>query len=122
MFAFAGAFVVVFDSTGAAGCSVFAAGTSVFVFVAGVVSAGEDSEVVDKTETSPVKAGMASNKAEIIKTVAATIVIFDKTVAVPRGPKAALETLLVKSAPASVFPGCSKTLATRTRHERKNNP
>jgi hypothetical protein len=106
VFAFAGAFVFVLASTGAAGCSVFAAGSSVFVFAAGgVVSVEGDSEVVDKTEMSPVRAGIASNKAEIIKTVAATIVIFDKTVAVPRGPKAALETLLVKSAPASVFPG-----------------
>ena len=125
MFAFcAGA--VVFDSTGAfAGCSVFvfAAGCSVFVFVAGVVvSVEEDSEVVDKTETSPVKAGIASISAESIKTVAAPIVTFERTVAVPRGPNAALETLLVKSAPASVLPGCSKTLATRTIHERKNNP
>jgi hypothetical protein len=53
--------------------------------------------------------------------VAAAIVIFDKIVAVPRGPKAALETLLVKSAPASVFPGCSKTLAISTMQEIKNN-
>ena len=121
MFAFCGA--VVFDSTGAfAGCSVFAAGCSVFVFAGAVVSVEEDSEVVDKTETSPVRAGIESIKAESIKTVAATIVIFERTVAVPRGPKAALEILLVKSAPASVLPGCSKTLATRTIHERKNNP
>ena len=36
---------------------------------------------------------------------AATIVIFESTEAVPRGPNAALEILLVNSAPASVFPG-----------------
>jgi hypothetical protein len=30
--------------------------------------------------------------------------------------------LLVKSAPASVLPGCSRTTATSTRHERKNIP
>lgn len=108
MFAFAfvstGALAFVLDSTGAfAGCSVFAAGCS--VFATGAVVSVEDSEVVCKTDTSPVSAGIASIKAESIKTVAATIVIFDKTVAVPRGPKAALDILLVKSAPASVFPG-----------------
>lgn len=63
------------------------------------------SDVVCKTEMLPVKAGIASRSAVSIKVVAAAIVIFDKIVAVPRGPKAALDTLLVKSAPASVFPG-----------------
>ncbi len=74
----------------------------VFVFAAGV-SVVE--VVVDKTETSPVNAGIAKSRAESIKQVAAPMVSFDKTVAVPRGPKALLETLLVKSAPASVLPG-----------------
>lgn len=49
------------------------------------------------------------------------IVILDKTDAVPRGPNAVLEILLVNNAPASVFPGCSKTLATKTIHAKKNN-
>ncbi len=48
------------------------------------------------------------------------MVIFDKTVAVPRGPKAELEILLVKSAPASVFPGCSKTETIKATQEIKN--
>jgi hypothetical protein len=94
---------------------VFAA---VFVFVS-VVPAGV-SGLLPRTDTLPVTAGIARNKAESMKTVAAVIVTFDKTVAVPRGAKAELETLLVKSAPASVLPGCKSTAAISTRHERKN--
>jgi hypothetical protein len=87
--------------------SVFAgalASTFALVFAAGV----EDSVVsglLDKTETPPLSAGIESISAESIKTVAAMIVVFDRTVAVPREPKALLEILLVKSAPASVLPG-----------------
>ena len=55
-----------------------------------------------------------------MKTVAATIVIFASTDAVPRGPKAVFEILLVNSAPASVFPGWSKTDPTSAMHEIKN--
>ena len=89
--------------------SVFA-GTSTFVFagiatLAFVFASVLDSEVVCKTDMFPVKAGIARSNAESIKMVAAPMVIFDKIVAVPRGPNAALETLLVNSAPASVFPG-----------------
>jgi len=94
-----------------------ASGAAVFEFV----SAGASPAVLS-TETLPVKAGIARNSADIINVAAATIVIFDKTVAVPRGANAELETLLVSSAPASVLPGCSKTEATSTTHERKNNP
>jgi hypothetical protein len=72
-----------------------------------------------KTDRPPVMPGIEINNAEIIKTAAAPIVNFDKTVAVPRGPKAELEMLLVNNAPASVFPGCSKTVATSTMHEIK---
>lgn len=61
------------------------------------------------------------NKAVSIKSVAAVIVIFDKNVCAPRGVKAELEILLVKSAPASVLPGCSKTETIRVKHEIKNN-
>jgi hypothetical protein len=89
------------------------------VFAGAVV---ELSEVVCKTEILPVTAGKASNNAESIKTVAAAIVILDKTDCVPRGPKAVLEILLVKSAPASVLPGCKSTTAIKTKHEIKNNP
>lgn len=49
------------------------------------------------------------------------MVSFDKTEAVPRGPNAELETLLVNNAPASVLPGCSSTVAINTKHEIKNN-
>ena len=51
---------------------------------AGVASA-EESLVVCKTETLPVKAGIAKSKAETIKRVAAIIVSFDKIVVAPRG-------------------------------------
>jgi len=78
--------------------------TSVFVFV----SAGA-SDVVSlallSTETPPLNAGSEIINAVSIKVTAAAMVIFDRTVAVPRGPKALLFTLLVKSAPASVLPG-----------------
>ena len=77
--------------------------TLALVEVTGAVS--EPSGLLDKTETPPFNAGIESIKAESIKTVAAMIVVFDKTVAVPREPKALLEMLLVNNAPASVFPG-----------------
>ena len=79
------------------------ASTFAFVEVAGEVSVV--SGLLESTETLPVKAGIASIKADSIKTVAAIIVVFDKTVAVPREPKALLEILLVNNAPASVLPG-----------------
>jgi len=92
----------------------------VFAFDCAGASAGV-SAAVFKTETPPLNAGNEIIKADIIKTTAATIVIFERTVAVPRGPNALLETLLVNKAPASVLPGCSKTAPTRTMHETKNN-
>ena len=91
-----------------------ATGTS----VAGGASAGA-SVALWRTETFPLKAGIEINSAVSIKTTAATIVNFESTDAVPLGPKAALETLLVKSAPASVLPGCRSTAATRTMQEIK---
>jgi len=63
------------------------------------------SGLLERTELSPVSAGIESIRAESIKTVAVTMVVFDKTVAVPRDPKALLDVLLVKSAPASDLPG-----------------
>jgi hypothetical protein len=74
------------------------------------------------TETFPVNAGIASNRADNMNMVAAPIVTFDNTVAVPRGLIAELEILLVNKAPASVLPGCSNTAAISTKQERKNNP
>lgn len=68
----------------------------------------------------PLSAGIEIKSAESMNAIAATIVNLDKTEAVPRGPKAALETLLVNNAPASVLPGCSRTAAISTTHETKN--
>jgi len=48
-------------------------------------------------------------------------VIFESTVAVPRGPNELLFTLLVNNAPASVLPGCNRTAPTRAMHDKKNN-
>jgi len=95
--------------------------TAVFESVAAEDSAGV-SGLLLRTETFPVNAGIPRNSAESMNIVAAAIVTFDKTVAVPRGANAELEILLVNNAPASVLPGCSRTAATRTKHERKNNP
>ena|ERR1035437_9884858 len=80
------------------------------------------SGLLDRTETFPVRAGIDSNRAESMNMAAAPIVTFERTVAVPRGANAELETLLVKRAPASVLPGCKRTAATNTRQERKNSP
>ncbi len=120
----AGAFVAgaAFEFASPAGAVfVFASvGTATFA-LASVVAAGS-SGFDERTDTFPVSAGIESIRAVIMNDVAATIVTFDKTVAVPRGAKAELETLLVKRAPASVLPGCNKTAATKIRHERKNKP
>ena len=96
---------------------------SVFAFksvIGGCVLSVAASGFAFKTETLPCNAGIEMNNAESIKSVAAAIVIFDRTVAVPRGPKAELEILLVKSAPASVFPGCKSTETIRAKQEIKN--
>lgn len=94
MFAFAAEFVfaVLFGAVAFvfAGCAVFACA---FVFAVLLTSAAAGGTVVSvtvsgllfKTELPPCKAGIAINKAESIKSVAATIVIFDKIVCVPRG-------------------------------------
>lgn len=119
---FAGAAVFVFVSV-AAGTAVFAFASAVFAFV--VADAGAStgaSGLLDSTETLPFSAGMANSNADSINVVAATMVTFDSTVAVPRGLNAELETLLVNSAPASVLPGCSNTAATSTIQEIKKTP
>ena len=114
-FVFAGAAVFAFASVGAAVLA-----SAVFELADDVVSAGT-SGLLDKTEMLPVNAGIARNNADSINVVAAIIVILDKTVAVPRGANAELDTLLVKSAPASVLPGWSNTDPTSTIQEIKNN-
>jgi len=111
VFVFADEFTFAFDVFTTAFAFVFATFASTFVFavfasvLAGCVVSVLEDVVVDKTEMSPVIAGIARSRADNINTQAAVIVILDKTVAVPRGPKALLDTLLVKSAPASVLPG-----------------
>jgi hypothetical protein len=46
---------------------------------------------------------------------AAPIVIFANRLAVPRGPKAVLDSVLEKSAPASALPGCSRITTIKIR-------
>ena len=79
------------------------------------------SETDCKTERCPVIAGSESMMAINMKAAAAPMVIFAKMVCVPRGPKAVLETLLEKSAPASALPGCKRTATMSTMHDSKNS-
>ena len=74
------------------------------------------------TECEPFTPGSDSTKANNMKAIAAPIVILAKTFCVPRGPKAVLETLLVKRAPASALPGCSRITTINTAQARINNP
>jgi len=116
----AGNAALAFASAAGTAALAFAFASTVFAFDS-VVVAGV-SGLLLRTEVLPVKAGIASSRADSINVVAAVIVTFDNTVAVPRGANAELETLLVNNAPASVLPGCSKTAAISTRHERKKIP
>ncbi len=88
------------------------------VVAAGVGSAGASC----KTERVPVSPGKDSISATNMKRAAAPMVILASSVCVPRGPKAVLETLLEKSAPASALPGCKSTATTSTMHDRINSP
>jgi hypothetical protein len=124
---FAGAATFAFDSAGAAafvfatGAAVFALASLTFAFAsAGTTDSAGASSLLCSTETLPLSAGIEISNADTIKNAAAAIVNFERTDAVPRGPNAALETLLVNKAPASVFPGCSSTEPTSTMHEIKN--
>lgn len=74
------------------------------------------------TVREPDKPGSASISAISMNAAAAPMVIFARMLCVPRGPNAVLETLLVNSAPASAFPGCSNTTTISTMHERINSP
>ena len=82
------------------------------------VAAGSSSPTVCKTERWPVMAGSESAMARSMKAAAAPMVIFANKDCVPRGPKAVLEMLLEKSAPASALPGCKSTVTISTMHER----
>jgi len=86
------------DAAGAAGegCC---AGTGVGVGVA----AGALSDC--NTDREPVRIGKPSVRAINMNAAAAPIVIFANKLAVPRGPKAVLDKVLEKSAPASALPG-----------------
>ena len=76
------------------------------------------SETVCKTDRCPVIDGNESASATSMKRIAAPMVIFASKVCVPRGPKAVLETLLEKSAPASALPGCKSTATISTMHDK----
>ena len=110
--------VAVGAATGAAGAGVDC------VFTAGVgVTNGACSGTPDcNTELVPVIIGSESTRANNMKAAAAPIVILDNNVCVPLGPNAVLETELENNAPASAFPGWSRTVTTRTMHARINNP
>ena len=89
------------DAAGAAGegCCCAGAGTGVGVGVA----AGALSDC--NTEREPVRIGKPSASAINMNAAAAPIVILANRLAVPRGPKAVLDSVLEKSAPASALPG-----------------
>ena len=83
---------------------------------------GVASGAVDcKTEWLPVTAGNESIRAINMNAAAAPIVILERMLAVPRGPKAVLDTLLENRSPAPDLPGCNSTTTTRTRHARINS-
>ena len=86
------------------------------------VAAGADSGVVSSTEREPVSEGSANAKAININAAAAPIVIFANRLAVPRGPKAVLDTLLENNAPASDFPGCKRMTTINTPQARMKRP
>jgi hypothetical protein len=84
----------------------------------GVVSGAVDC----KTERLPVTTGNESISAISMKAAAAPIVILERMLAVPRGPKAVLDTLLENRSPAPDLPGCNSTTTTSTIHARINSP
>ena len=101
-----------------------AAGSMACGVGAGVgVAAGAGSGIPDcNTDVVPLMNGSDKHSPKIMKAAAAPMVILARIVWVPRGPKAVLETELENNAPASAFPGCSKTATTKITHDRINNP
>ncbi len=75
-----------------------------------------------KTERVPVIPGNESVSAISMKAAAAPIVIFASTLAVPRGPNAALETPPENKSPVPDLPGCNKITTISTTHDSMNNP
>ena len=96
----------------AAGCAGEAAGAGVAAGLA---------EMFFISELSP-PTPKPSSSATSIKVMAAPMVILARMVCVPRGPKAVLETELVKSCPASALPGCKSTEMTSAKQASMNNP
>jgi len=86
------------------------------------VDTGAGSASDSNTDREPVRFGRPSVKAINMNAAAAPIVIFASRLAVPRGPKAVLETLLEKSAPASALPGCRRITTTRMKHAKTKSP
>jgi hypothetical protein len=74
-----------------------------------------------KTECVPVTAGKESISAINMNAAAAPIVIFERMLAVPRGPKAVLETELENRSPAPDFPGCKRMTTTSTKQAKINS-
>jgi len=101
------------DAAGAAGED---CGAGVGVGVATGALSGTDCN----TDREPLRIGKPSASAININAAAAPIVIFAKRLAVPRGPKAVLESVLENSAPASALPGCKRITTTSTTHDRIN--
>src|SRR6185436_6615763 len=86
------------------------------------VAVGLLSVVVSITDGAPCRDGSASTSAINMKAAAAPIVIFASRLAVPRGPKAVLESELENNAPASALPGCRRITTINTMQERINRP
>jgi len=104
------------ESAGAAG-AMLATGEAAGAGV-GVVSAS----VPCKTEREPDTPGSERVKAISMNAAAAPIVILERMLAVPRGPKAVLETLPEKRSPAPDFPGCNRMTTTSTMHAKIKSP
>ena len=86
------------------------------------VAVGVLSPVVSITDRLPCNEGSASTNAISMNAAAAPIVIFANRLAVPRGPKAVLESELENRAPASALPGCSRITTIKTIQDRINRP
>ena len=110
-----------------AACGAGAAGAVVTGAVAGEGEGdgcgdGAGADVDCKIEREPVKTGCPNARAINKNEAAAPIVILARMLAVPLGPNAVLETLLVKSEPASALPGCSRITTISTMQLRINSP
>ena len=106
----------------AAGATCEAAGEACCVGAGLGVATGALSGSDCSTDREPLKRGKPNASAINMNAAAAPIVILAKRLAVPRGPKAVLERVLEKSAPASALPGCNRITTIRTKHERIKRP